>query len=359
MRKKKCIGILSFLFMLLLIAGCGEQEEDAQITVDTEYAAVPYSLVSAEYGDVIKTLNLTTLSVQSQEQEVSFDTTGQYVNKVYVRRGDIVKKGDLLCSLSSSNLEQEIEDLSYSITRAEMQLAYYDEEERLAIQDVWLPYVESNKDSSDAKDAVKDIQENYARKRVLINDSLEFDREELAKKQEELRKSSVYATLDGTVYQIDHNLEGSTTKAGKVIMTVIDSSECFFKVEGIENKDLFSEGSLYDMKVGFGKGAGDYLVTPYEKDKWEEEMIFSVYTGPDEAEIEVGTYGTLSVVLDKRENVLTVPKSVVKSAGDSYYVYTLGEEDIREITYVTVGLIGDDSVEILSGISEGEKIVKK
>lgn len=359
MRKKRKYAMITLLLCGVMLTACKEEEPETNISVDAEADVIPYTLINAEDADVIKSVSLTTLSVQSKEQEVSFDTTGQYVNKVYVRRGDAVKKGDILCELTASNLETEIEDLTYSIQRNELRLGYLDEKERLSIQDEWIMVMNGFSNSDKAKENVKSIQKDYERQRLLINDSLEFDREELAKKQEELRKSRMYATMDGTVFQVNRNLEGSTTRAGEVIMTIIDSSECYFKVTGIENKDLFKEGELYNMNVGFGTGKGDYLITPVNINDWTEEMLFSVYTGPDEAEIEVGTYGTLTVVLEEHKNVLSIPKSVLKSTEDSYYVYILNEDDVREIRFVEVGLIGDDKVEILGGITKEEKIVKK
>ena len=58
-------------------------------------------------------------------------------------------------------------------------------------------------------------------------------------------------------------------------------------------------------------------------------------------------------------HVLSVPRDTVHEAGDKSFVYTLTEENVREIRYIETGLVGDERVEILSGLSEGEKVLKK
>lgn len=351
-------GIL--LSTVILLTGCGVTEENHTVLVNSGESTLSYSLVSASYEDVILTLNLDATSIQTKDQEVSFGVTGKYVNKVYVRKGDTVKKGDLLCELSSDALEEEIERLTYQVKRNELQLSYLDSNEALDIQDQWVSQMATGYPSADTvKENIKMLQENYDRQRVLINDSLEFDREELAKKQKELKDSRLYATMDGVIYKIKDFLEGSTTKAGEVVMTVIDNTDVLFKVPNTEYKDIFSEGQHIDMKVNYSTAAGEYIVTPYEKDSWTDCMLFSVYTGPDNVTVDVGTYGTISVEVERKEHVLTIPKMALRNAGDDYYVYMLTEDNVREIRYVKVGLIGDDRVEILDGLTEGEKVVRK
>lgn len=338
--------------ILLLFSGCSKTETVPNVVVDSEDNTISYSLVSASIEDVVLTQRVDCTSVQTKDQEVSFSVTGKYVDKVYVREGETVKKGDLLCELSSASLEEEIEDLTYKIKRNELRLSYLDMDQSLELQDLFLIGIFGEEETQ----AVRD---RYARQRTLINDDLEFDREELAAKQAELRNSRLYATMDGTVYKLDKKLRGSTSKEGKVIMTIIDMSEILFVVKDTEYKDLFHEGDMVDMTVSYSAAAGDYIVTPYQMDTWEDTMVFSVYTGPDNKTVEVGTYGTLYPVVDTRKNVLSLPKEVVHEAGDKAFVYTLSEDNIREIRYVEIGLFGDERVEILSGLEEGEKVVKK
>lgn len=360
MKRRNTFYVLTILGVAMLAAGCGPQEEAPTVVVDSEESVISYSLVNASMDSVVLTQRLDCTYVQTNDQEVSFDVTGKFVDKVYVKNGDDVKKGDLLCELSSSALEEEIEKLTYNIEKNELKLSNLDMNEALDIQDRWVA-VEGMGffDPDSVNESVVAIKENYDRQRVLINDALEFDREELALKKKELANSRVYATMDGRVYKLKDHLEGSTTKAGTVIMTIVDRDNCLFMVKGIEGKEYFKDGEYVDMNVSYSTASGDYLLLPYDMDNWTENMMFSIYTGPDTGSPEVGTMGTISVVVEEKDNVLSIPRDVLHLAEDKAFVYTLSPDNNREIRYIEVGLIGDDRVEVLSGLTDGEKVVKK
>jgi len=359
MSKKILCLFLSILFVLSF-ASCGKTEETPLVQVDATNDSVSYSLIYPEIGSVIKTKDIECLYMQTKEQEVCFDSTGKYVDKVYVRKGDTVKKGDLLCELSYSALEEEIENLTYKVTKNELLLSYLDTNENLAIQDVWIPtIINPYYDKSDIEKSVENVRKDYDRQRVLINDALEFDRKELAKKQAELKSSRLYASLDGIVYSIDSNLEGSTSKKDKVIMTIVDNTDCIFTVSGTEYKDYFKEGEHVNMKISYSKAAGDYILDPVDSNSWDDKIIFALYDGPEEAQLEVGSKGYINLELERKDNVLTLSKIVLHEIESQYYVYVLNENGVREIRYIEVGLIGDDCAEIISGLSEGDKVIKK
>lgn len=54
---------------------------------------------------------------------------------------------------------------------------------------------------------------------------------------------------------------------------------------------------------------------------------------------------------------LTVPRSAVISRGSLQEVYVVGPDDIASLRYITLGVTQGDSVEVLSGLSAGEKVV--
>lgn len=360
MKRKFFCLTTAMLILATTMCGCTKQTEAPLVIVDSDEDVVSFNLIPVSYDDVILTTSISCTYVQTESQEVSFNATGKYVDKVYVKEGDYVKRGDLLCELSSDSLERTIEQLEYQIERNELQLEYYDTYEFLDIQDAWVNNMNSFAPSEEkTKERVSQIQESYERQRVLLNDSLEFDRKELANKKRELRASRLYASMDGKVYKLKKGLEGSTSKADDVIMTIVDDSTCLFEVKDTSYKSMFSEGTPVDMKIYYSTASGDYLLLPYDMENWTDSLLFSVYTGPDNAIIEVGVMGDISVCVEKKTNVLSVPKETVHLIEDKAFVYTLTEENVREIRYVEIGLYGDERVEILSGLSEGEKVVRK
>ena len=62
-------------------------------------------------------------------------------------------------------------------------------------------------------------------------------------------------------------------------------------------------------------------------------------------------------ILKQRSQVLCVPAQAVHSADGRDYVYVLGEDQMREVKWIETGLYGDSTVEVLSGLTEGERVI--
>ena len=57
-------------------------------------------------------------------------------------------------------------------------------------------------------------------------------------------------------------------------------------------------------------------------------------------------------------SVLSISKNALHSLDDEYYVYYVDENGLRQMKTVEVGLIGNSHVEIISGLTEGEQIIR-
>lgn len=356
--------VSSFMAAALLLCGCGqEQEPDDLVVIDQEEEGLSYQFGVAEVGNVEKTVRITCTYRQVDEQEVAFQMSGRLVDRVYVKEGDSVKKGDLLAELSSRDLERRIEDLEYSIARNELLLGYVDINENYAISALWVNYLNysgmSENEKKNLDNNIARIQQTYRYQREDYSDALAADRAELAQLKKELSSSRVYAAMDGVVYDLKDDLEGSTSRLGEVVMMVMDTSERLFETKVPDAANLFTEGELISMHVSYSSASGQYELMPWHMEDWGETQLFVVYDGPEGGAPEVGLTGTMQVIEDRREGVLTVPRPAVFSAEERRYVYVLGTDGMREVRWVETGLYGDDTVEILSGLAEGERVILK
>lgn len=66
---------------------------------------------------------------------------------------------------------------------------------------------------------------------------------------------------------------------------------------------------------------------------------------------------TVDIILLRKKDVLTVPSEALIAERNGYYVNVLTSDDKIERKEVAVGIIGDRSVEIKSGLSDGEKVL--
>lgn len=351
------------LLFLFGIGGCGNAQEETRhlVVAQSEEAREQYSLIAVSVGDVLLTQQVRCSYQQVKQEEISFQAGGKPVAEVYVTQGEQVEKGQLLAELGDSGISDRIEELEYRIARNQILLDQIQPNEDYEISTLWLQYFyRSNQTQADGENLeknIKRIQTNYEHQRREYEDEIYLDNLELEELREEAADSRVYAGMDGTVSWIKSGLAGTLSAEGEVVIRLSDSSECLFASGEMQYRDLFSEGVMADMTISYGDYRGDYRLLPYQMDQWEDRMLFSVAEemAPD---FEVGTNGTIRIVLDKREGVLNVPRNVLHTADGKSFVYCLDEAGMREVKWVETGLYGDDRVEILSGLAEGDRIIQ-
>lgn len=358
--KRMGVYVLS-LALALSLAGCsGEvQEEDNVILIEKEEESLVYNLAVATVGDVQKTERIKCVYAQMQDQNVSFAINGRLVTKVYVKEGDTVKKGQLLAELGNSDLLDQIEALEYNIKRNKLLQEHADINETNELSAAWSNYVNMNRgNQKQVEEQVESIKQNYRYAREDREDAIAMDEQQLAKLRQEVKMSAVYANMDGTVTFVKERLEGSTSTKDEEIITIIDGTDCLFTVEGTDYADKFTAEDTLDMNVISGTGTGAYVLQPHNMNEWEDKLLFSILQQPEGVSPEVGAIGYMGIVVDERKDVVTIPLAAIHNADDKQYVYVLGEDGMRQLQWIETGLYGDTTVEIVSGLSEGDRVIQ-
>lgn len=362
-RIRSVTGLMLMLSLFSLTTGCQDKPEEAPpLVLESGDEAAEYSLTEVMKGTLEETISLQCYYRKNAEQEVYFPVSGKQIRKICVQEGDIVKKGDLLAELAIGNIEDQIDELQYRIERNELQLAYIDEDEKLDEESRYnsLVYM-SKRTDEDVEDYEKQLQVSRDRneqKRNSYRDSIEFDKKKLAALQTELSQSRVYAQFDGKVSKVEKGLIGTTSNIEKCIMTVVDDQEGYFECEKEQYMSYLTAES-YSMTVMFGNGRGEYELVPRDRDSWGEKQYFSIKKGDNIEGLEVDDKGEIHVVTERKENALYLPNECIRNAGDKNYVYVVTEEGLRDVVWVTVGLHGDGVTEILEGLQEGDKVIRR
>lgn len=356
-KKTKILLLAAGLIMTAAFSGCTQETDPGEnrVIVEQEAPEVDYKLAAVVRGDVISSTGLRCTYTQYNGANLSFPISGKMVSKVYVKDGDTVKKGDLLAELSGGSRADEIEQLEYQIARNEALLAQIDDTENYEISRRWLNKIYNH--GFDQTGDIENLQKNNERLRQDYTDAIDLDRKQLNQIKTEVRQSKLYAPFEGTVSIVKKNLEGSTSVRDEVVMQVKDNSECFFSTKTMTNRDSIKEGQQLDMNVVAGPGKGSYKVEPYQMSLWTDQMFFSIVEGAEGVIFDTGDTGTVTVIIDSRENVLTLPVEAVHDAEDRWYVYVINDEGVRDVKWIEVGLTGGGLAEIVGGLEEGEKVI--
>ena len=158
--------------------------------------------------------------------------------------------------------------------------------------------------------------------------------------------------------------KGKTLMAGKTLFTIIDP-------ENLQLRLSLDESSINSLKEGM-EGTAIPVATPNQKLKVTIKKISRIPLGDGKfdciADLAYGGEGKLlpgmncKVVFlaQSSSGALTLPKAVVFSddEGLTHYVYVSGGEKPTRKT-VTTGVAFGDRIEIRSGLSEGDKVLKK
>lgn len=360
---KRFSCLLAIMLTLTSLLGCAktENESDSSLLLDREGDSTVYSLATAVKGDVVSTASINCTYRQVHEQQVSISVSGMVVDQVHVKKGDTVKPGDLLIEMKTDNIKDRIDELNYSIARNQLLLTQNEENlaNELEARTVLYDY-HSEKSSADwvqKEEDMEDIRQKYRYLREDYSDAIALDQEELATLQAEYEMGRVCSGLSGTIASVKSDLEGQIVKKDDVLVTIIDGSECLFETEAPEYVEYFQEGVAVPMTILSNNAKGDYKLVPYQMENWEEVQTFEVVEQPEGVNLEVNVSGKITILLGQRDNVLTVPSQAVHTADDQYYVYMVDENQMRKVVLIEVGLLGDESAEILSGLSEGDKVI--
>lgn len=355
---KKILALaLSAAFCL---GACAAPEEEPVIILEEGDDSLDYVLVTCTLDDIVATKKMECVYKKDDEQEVYFPVSGKVIDKVYVDVGTEVKKGDILAELDIGTLKADIAYYEYSIRKNTLLLGYVDEEESLMVQDYLLNfYIRNTMSGEMLTESVERLKEQNDQKRQSYNDTLEFDRRKLAQLKKELAQSTVTAEFDGKVSEIIDKLEGSTSNVEKCIMKIVDNSEGYFETKQPDVAQYFSEGVPVQMRIITGSGKGDYELVPDDMENWGETQRFRIFSGDNAEELEAGVKGDITFPVEKKENVLCLPKDCIYKAGSDSYVYVLDDDGMRQVKWIVTGLEGDEKVEIVSGLENGEKVIKR
>ncbi|MDB4984334.1 MAG: family efflux transporter subunit [Patescibacteria group bacterium] len=191
----------------------------------------------------------------------------------------------------------------------------------------------------------------------------------------QIGRRRIVASFDGTVANVNlkpgqtttsiGSSDSSTTGTSGSTITLISQSdyEVVLDVPEISVAKL-SVGQSVDIALD-AYGAGVVFPGKITTIDPAETIVSGVpvyetkvaFTTPDER-IRSGMTATATIVISSKENVLSIPASFIHSDTDrSSYVYVINKDDKTEKRTITTGIRGSDSsTEILSGLSEGDRV---
>jgi RND family efflux transporter MFP subunit len=295
---------------------------------------------TVQTGEVTRVLNFVGRLGPVIREELFFKAGGR-VGKVYFKERDVVKVGDLLAELDTGRG-------SFDLERAKIRL----ENARLNLELTRLQMPATSKEYP----IVIALKENEVKMAQLDLDELNVG----------VADARIEAPVAGTIISITLT-EGSTVDAFRPVIVIANLDNLEVKAElSSDQLSQLAEGMLVDAKpVGRPgetlQGVISSLPYPYGKggnptDQAGNIAVIAMQVNPVTSGYELGDLLQMTAVLEKKEGILWLPPNAVRTFEGRKFVVVKDSNGQSRVD-VKLGIVSEDRIEILEGLTAGQVVI--
>ncbi|MCH7835065.1 MAG: efflux RND transporter periplasmic adaptor subunit [Proteobacteria bacterium] len=319
------------LACVLLLAACQSQDRDSEAD-EEEAPPIPVEISLPTRGDVYAVYSGTAPIEAFAEADVIAKVDGE-IRTILAEEGDEVRKGQVLARLDGDRLRLELRE-----SEAKLGKLQRDYERNLDLKGKGL------------------ISEGDFEKIKFEMDALQASFN-LAKL--ELDYTQIRAPIGGVIAERYIRL-GNTIRVGDPVfrVTSLDPLVVYLHVPEREYRNIDS-GQVVTIEVDALQGetiiASVTRVSPIV-DPETGTFKITIEIADKERRIKPGMFGRISVVYDKHENALQLPRSALVEDAGQTSVFVV-EDDVAIKKVVQTGFSDRGMIEIVAGLVDGENVV--
>ena len=283
------------------------------------------------------------------EHQLSFLVGGKVTNK-QVEIGDAVSEGDLLLQVDAQDIQQNASLVAAQLSAAKSQFDLAsDNYQRYKTLYEEGAIAEAAYDS--AKTSYDVAREAYNQAKAQYNVTLN-----------QLSYTNLYADTTGVVTNVAAEV-GQVVGAGQAVVTVVSDGEKEVEIDVPENR-LEQLKSAKTINVEFWALPDLVLsgtlreVSPIADEVTRTYKARISLSNPLDG-LELGM--TASVTLKNNTNsdsAIFIPLSAIYQTGDTPNVWVVDDKGVLRLTKVKVGEFKDDKIQVITGLKDGDIIVK-
>ena len=312
--------------------------------------------------EIVKKAVATGAVVPRKEVDIKPQVSG-IVREIYVEPGEVVADGDLIAKvsivpdmISLSNAENRVNQAEINLENAETE---YRRNKQLFEEGV----------TSEAAFRIYDLDLKRAREELAASeDSLAVIREGARKKARYTTNTLVRSTAAGMVLDVpveegDSVIEANTFNDGTTIATVADMTDMIFEGQVDESEvGKLREGMELLLTVGAIDRESFRAALEYIAPKGVEEegaIQFEIRAAVDLKEglfVRANYSANADIVLDRRDETLAIQESWLQFDDEGAYVEVETGDQQFERRGVETGLSDGINIEIVSGLSEDDRV---
>lgn len=175
-------------------------------------------------------------------------------------------------------------------------------------------------------------------------------------------QNPVTSTIDGTITSLPFDVGDTISSTSVPVATVGD-------LQDLELTSYISERYMSYIKLGLDaeitfEAFEDLVfhgkvieISPIlDSDSRTLEITISL-DDIDSGIVKSGMFGSIKLITEIKENVLSIPSSALSTGDEGYFVYVVSDENKAVLTYIETGLEIDGRVEVLRGLNLGDQVV--
>ena len=340
-RRAAAVRFIVFLCLPLLFAACQGKGTGGRGAANADSLAgrgrgngdaIPVEVASAVKRNVSSYVTATSTLEAERIAQLLAETTGR-VTAIHREEGDGVAKGRVLIQLEDTQQRLDFQKAKIDMEVAEKEWRRAEELEKKGIV------------------SARDLDEARLR--------FEATRHAKARAEHELSKTAITAPFAGIVTERNVNI-GETVTPGSAVATVAD-------FDPLVARFRVPETEIGPVKVGQPvtleipsrqndtQSAKVSLVSPVI-DEGTGTVKLTAYLKNPGLDIKPGTFVRARVVAATHDSALTIPKRALVNEDDSHFVFVVASDTTRKVA-VTPGITDGQFVEILSGLSAGDRVI--
>ncbi len=327
---------------------------------------VEYELVEPQTDATLSKSTLLTGAIEPRDEiEIKPQISG-IISEILVEAGQQVHEGDVIAKIKVIPDESQLSSAKFRVEEAERQYELAKSKHERTEELYNKKYV--------SREEFEESATSLANAKITLEssrDALSIVRDGVSSKNAQGSNTLVRATITGLVLDVPVKvgtsvIQSNTFNDGTTIAKVADMNDLIFKgkVDETEVGQLFvgqpmiiTVGALRDLSSDATIGyIAPKAVSENGTNTFEIKAAVKI---DDERALRAGYSANASVTLDKVENVLAIPESVVEFEGDDAYVYVLtGDEKEQkfERRKIETGLSDGITIEVKSGVEASDRL---
>lgn len=326
---------------------------------------VVYETVNAEITDLQKT-TVATGKVEPRDEILIKPQISGIIDEVYKEAGQSIRKGEVIAKVKVIPELGQVNSAESRVRLAEINEKQaqtdFDRVEKL-FKDKLISREDFEKSEVALKQARVEVQ--------TAKDALEIIKEGITKNSASLSSTLIRSTIDGLILDVpvkagNSVIMSNTFNDGTTIATVANMNDLIFKGKIDETEvGRIHEGMPVKLTIGALQNLTFDAKLEYISPKGVEENganqfeIKAAVSVPDSVQIRSGYSANAEIVLQRAQQTLAVPESVIEFSGDSTFVYVMTDsvpEQKFQRKPVTAGMSDGIKIEIKSGVTAKDKI---